>query len=62
MFWLDWRMLRNLAMGLLAFLHLPLYLLETGNWRIFLPALAFAALLMLVAVVHDLWKGISHRS
>lgn len=49
-------------MGLLAFLHLPLYLLETGNWRIFLPALAFAALLMLVAVVHDLWKGISHRS
>lgn len=59
--WLDWRMVRNLAMGLLAFLHLPIYLIESGNWRIFLPVLALAALMMAVAVGIDLWKWITHR-
>lgn len=59
--WLDWRMVQNLAMGLLAFLHLPIYLIESGNWRIFLPVLALAALMMAVAVGIDLWKWITHR-
>lgn len=59
--WLDWRIIRNLAMGLLAFLHLPVYLIQSGNWRIFLPVVALGILMMAVAVGIDLWKRITHR-
>ena len=59
--WLDWHMLRNLAMGLIAFLGLPVYLVESGNWRIFAPAIALGVVMMALAVGVDLWKGITHR-
>jgi hypothetical protein len=59
--WLDWRAVRNLAMGVVAFLGLPVYLVESGNWRIFLPVVALGLLMMAVAVGVDLWKWITHR-
>jgi len=59
---LDGRIARNLAMGLAGIAYFPIYLIESGNWRIFLPAVLFGALLMLIAVLHDLWrKGIKPR-
>jgi hypothetical protein len=57
----DWRIARNLAMGLAGVAYFPIYLIQSGNWRIFAPALALAGLLMLIAVGHDVGKWIRTR-
>jgi hypothetical protein len=58
---LDGRIARNLAMGLAGIAYFPIYLITSGNWRIFAPALALAGVLMLVAVGHDVGKWVRTR-
>lgn len=59
--WLNWHILRNLAISLVGIIYFPIYLIKSGNWRIFVPVVALGVLMIVVAVVHDLWKGIRQR-
>jgi hypothetical protein len=59
--WLDWRILRNWFVALVAIVHFPAYLIESGNWRVFVPVLLFAAVIVLTGLLLDAVKGTKRR-